>query len=570
MKRTLKVLGAVVAASALFVGCQNDTDNSDIVQAIMTSAATTQKVSVENKLSAPEVFATIDNSGVALLKWNPVLGAQTYKVYSSYGDMKSWRSEVDTSNTFCKFNDPVALNTNYKYKVVAVGEGINSASVTEGEFKSPETLSAIKALDAGSIEVTENAVIKNAFDVEIKVNPAASYLAYLTPNTGDADLNISNAYGSTSAWELAEGLSYATVNSQGKISEGTWRFTISSAGSSADGEAVLTVVETPYNTKAFAANKVVSTKKVTLTPSSVSTRFGYTNVVRTSPTSARVKFTVNKVNGKEVDATYDVYRTETKNGVAGGMSLIGQAKKSYSAEGSSYVEYAFDDENVAAVDNKDMISIYKYTVVAKAGSTTRVIDTVPFNVNYASSESATAVARNEGSLYVVGATSDENGIRINKSEVNMTVTKTKNSNFKVYVASFSTLSAAENALPSEVTTEITSDFKAVESPRSTSSSSVDGVITNEGNDYYELNNYSLDAGITVQRNVEYSSEGAPKKDETKKSNTGKFYVFKMVTTREGYQDVVSIKQAYVTKTISVTKVGDAEPTKHEYYSVTIR
>ena len=195
MKRTLKVLGAVVAASALFVGCQNDTDNSDIVQAIMTSAATTQKVSVENKLSAPEVFATIDNSGVALLKWNPVLGAKDYKVYSSYDDMKNWKYEGSSNNTFYRFDEPVVLNTNYKYKVVAVGEGIESASVTEGEFKSPETLSAIKALEADSIEVTENAVIKNAFDVEIKVNPAASYMAYLTPNTGDADLNISNAYG---------------------------------------------------------------------------------------------------------------------------------------------------------------------------------------------------------------------------------------------------------------------------------------------------------------------------------------------------------------------------------------
>ena len=558
MKRTLKVLGAVVAASALFVGCQNDTDNSDIVQAIMTSAATTQKVSVENKLSAPEVFATIDNSGVALLKWNPVLGAQTYKVYSSYGDMKSWRSEVDTSNTFCKFNDPVVLNTNYKYKVVAVGEGINSASVTEGEFKSPETLSAIKALEADSIEVTENAVIKNAFDVEIKVNPAASYMAYLTPNTGDADLNISKAYGYIMF--NVDGLSYATVNSQGKISEGTWRFTISSMNSSADGEAVLTVVETPYNSKAFAANKVVSTKKVTLTPSYVST-YGSSNVARTSPTSARVKFAVNKVNGKEVDATYDVYRTETKNGVTGGMSLIGQAKKSYSAEGDSYVVYAFDDEKVAAVDNKDMISSYTYTVVAKTGSTTSAITTVQFNVNSASSDSATAMAYNYGSLNVAEIP--------NKSEVNMTVTKTKNSTFKVYVASFSTKAEAENALPSEVTTEITSQFEAVESSDSPYSSTTDGVMS-EGYDYYKLNNYPLDAGVTVQNNVEYSSEGALKKDETKTTNTGKFYVFKMVTTREGYQDVVSIKKAYVTKTISVTKLGDAEPTKHESYSVTIR
>ena len=560
MKRTLKVLGAVVAASALFVGCQNDTDNSDIVQAIMTSAATTQKVSVENKLSAPEVFATIDNSGVALLKWNPVLGAKDYKVYSSYDDMKNWKYEGSSNNTFYRFDEPVVLNTNYKYKVVAVGEGIESASVTEGEFKSPETLSAIKALEADSIEVTENAVIKNAFDVEIKVNPAASYMAYLTPNTGDADLNISNAYGYLMLNNV-DGLSYATVNSQGKISEGTWRFTISSTNNSADGEAVLTVVETPYNSKAFAANKVVSIKKVTLTPSYVST-YGTSTVVRTSPTSARVKFAVNKVNGKEVDATYDVYRTETKNGVAGGMSLIGQAKKSYSAEGSSYVEYAFDDENVAAVDNKDMISSYTYTVVAKTGSTTRAITTVQFNVNRASSDSATAVASNYGSLYVAGIS--------NKSEVNMAVTKTKNSKFKVYVASFSTKAEAENALPSEVTTEITSDFKAVESPRSTSSSSVDGVITDEGYDYYELNNYSLDAGITVQRNVEYSSEGDCVKDETKETNTGKFYVFKMVTTREGYQDVVSINKAYVTKDIRVTKVGDAEPTKHEYYYVTIR
>lgn len=561
MKRTLKVLGAVVAASALFVGCQNDTDNSDIVQAIMTSAATTQKVSVENKLSAPEVFATIDNSGVALLKWNPVLGAENYKVYSSYDDMKNWKYEGSSSNTSYRFDEPVVLNTNYKYKVVAVGEGIESASATEGEFKSPETLSAIKALEAGSIEVTENAVIKNAFDVEIKVNPAASYRAYLTPNTGDADLNISNKYGVAPDWNVVDGLSYATVNSQGKISEGTWRFTISSMNSSADGEAVLTVVETPYNSKAFAANKVVSTKKVTLTPSNVSI-YNYATVARTSPTGARVKFAVRKVNGKEVDATYDVYRTETKNGVTGGMSLIGQAKKSYSAEGSDYVEYAFDDENVAAVHNKDMISSYTYTVVAKAGSTTSAITTVQFNVNSVSSDSATAEAYNYGSFNVASVT--------DKSEVNMAVTKTKNSTFKVYVASFSTKAEAENALPSEVTTEITSDFKAVESPRSTSSSSVDGVITNEGYDYYELNNYSLDAGITVQNNVEYSSGYELVKDETKKSNTGKFYVFKMVTTREGYQDVVSIKKAYVTKTISVTKVGDAEPTKHEYYDVSIR
>lgn len=559
MKRTLKVLGAVVAASALFVGCQNDTDNSDIVQAIMTSAATTQKVSVENKLSAPEVFATIDNSGVALLKWNPVLGAENYKVYSSYDDMKNWKYEGSSNNTFYRFDEPVVLNTNYKYKVVAVGEGINSASATEGEFKSPETLSAIKALEADSIEVTENAVIKNAFDVEIKVNPAASYCAYLTPNTGDADLNISNKYGVAPAWNVVDGLSYATVNSQGKISEGTWRFTISSMNT-ADGEAVLTVVETPYNSKAFAANKVVSTKKVTLTPSYVDT-YGSSTVVRTSPTSARVKFAVRKVNGKEVDATYDVYRTETKNGVAGGMSLIGQAKKSYSEEGSSYVEYAFDDENVAAVDNKDMISSYTYTVVAKTGSTTSAITTVQFNVNRASSGSATAMASNRGSLDVVGVT--------NKSEVNMTVKKTKNSNFKVYVASFSTKAEAENALPSEVTTEITSDFKAVESSRSTSSSSVDGVITDEGYDYYKLNNYSLDAGITVQNDEEYSSEGVLKKDETKTTNTGKFYVFKMVTTREGYQDVVSIKKAYVTKNITVRKVGDAKPTTDEYYYVTI-
>lgn len=569
MKRTLKVLGAVVAASTLFVGCQNDTDNSDIVQAIMTSAATTQKVSVENKLSAPEVFATIDNSGVALLKWNPVLGANNYKVYSSYDDMKDWRDEGTYNGTSCRF--AVALNTNYKYKVVAVGEGIESASATEVEIKSPETLSAIKALDAGSIEVTENAVIKNAFDVEIKVNPAASYLAYLTPNTGDADLNISNKYGMAPDWNVVDGLGYATVNSQGKISEGTWRFTISSADSSADGEAVLTVVETPYNTKAFAANKVVSTKKVTLTPSSVSTRFGYTNVVRTSPTSARVKFTVNKVNGKEVDATYDVYRTETKNGVAGGMSLIGQAKKSYSAEGSSYVEYAFDDENVAAVDNKDMISIYKYTVVAKAGSTTRVICTADLNVNSASSESATAVEWNFGLLDVAGViVTDENGNSIRKSEVDMTVTKSKNSNFKVYVASFSTKAEAENALPSEVTTEITSQFEAVESPLSTSSSTTDGVSDYIESTSHELKKYPLDAGVTIQRNVEYSSEGVRVKDERKTTNTGKFYVFKLVTTREGYRDVVSMKKAYVEKNITVTKEGNAEPTKHEYYYVSIR
>ena len=570
MKRTLKVLGAVVAASALFVGCQNDTDNSDIAQAIMLSAATTQKVRVESKLSAPEVFATIDNSGVALLKWNPVLGAREYKVYSSYDDMKNWKYEGNPTNTFYKFSEPVVLNTKYKYKVVAVGEALESASVTEGEFKSPETLSAIKALDAGSIEVTENAVIKNAFDVEIKVNPAASYMAYLTPNTGDADLNISNAYGSTSAWELAEGLSYATVNSQGKISEGTWRFTISSRDSSADGEAVLTVVETPYNSKAFAANKVVSTKKVTLTPSSVSTN-GTSTVVRTSPTSARVKFAVRKVNGKEVDATYDVYRTETKNGVTGGMSLIGQAKKSYSEEGSSYVEYAFDDEKVAAVDNKDMISSYRYTVVAKAGSTTRVICTADLNVNSASSESATAVEWNFGLLDVAGViVTDENGNSIRKSEVDMTVTKSKNSNFKVYVASFSTKAEAENALPSEVTTEITSQFEAVESPLSTSSSTTDGVSDYIESTSHELKKYPLDAGVTIQRNVEYTSGYEFVKNETKTTNTGKFYVFKLVTTREGYQDVVSMKKAYVEKNITVTKEGNAEPTKHEYYYVSIR
>ena len=568
MKRTLKVLGAVVAASALFVGCQNDTDNSDIVQAIMTSAATTQKVSVENKLSAPEVFATIDNSGVALLKWNPVLGAKDYKVYSSYDDMKNWKYEGNASNTFYKFSEPVVLNTNYKYKVVAVGEGIESASATEGEFKSPETLSAIKALEADSIEVTENAVIKNAFDVEIKVNPAASYMAYLTPNTGDADLNISNKYGVAPAWNVVDGLSYATVNSQGKISEGTWRFTISST-SSADGEAGLTVVETPYNSKAFAANKVVSTKKVTLTPSNVSI-YSYATVARTSPTGARVKFAVNKVNGKEVDATYDVYRTETKNGVAGGMSLIGQAKKSYSAEGSSYVEYAFDDEKVAAVDNKDMISSYTYTVVAKTGSTTSAITTVQFNVNSASSESATAMASNYGSLDVLGATVTEDGITKNTNKVNMTVTKTKNSDFKVYVASFSTLAGAKNALASEVTTDITNRFGAMDSVTSPYSSTTDGVNSREGTNSYELKNYPLDAGVTVQENMEYSSEGRLEKDETKTTNTGKFYVFKMVTTREGYQDVVSIKKAYVTKDITVTKVGDAKPTKHEYYSVTIR
>lgn len=565
MKRTLKVLGAVVAASALFVGCQNDTDNSDIVQAIMTSAATTQKVSVENKLSAPEVFATIDNSGVALLKWNPVLGAENYKVYSSYDDMKNWKYEGSSNNTFYRFDEPVVLNTNYKYKVVAVGEGINSASATEGEFKSPETLSAIKALEADSIEVTENAVIKNAFDVEIKVNPAASYMAYLTPNTGDADLNISQQY---YGFAGADGLSYATVNSQGKISEGTWRFTISSMNSSADGEAVLTVVETPYNSKAFAANKVVSTKKVTLTPSNVSI-YSYATVARTSPTGARVKFAVNKVNGKEVDATYDVYRTETKNGVAGGMSLIGQAKKSYSAEGNSYVEYAFDDENVAAVDNKDMISSYTYTVVAKTGSTTSAITTVQFNVNRASSDSATAVASNYGSLDVAGVTVIENDIPINKSEVNMTVEKTKNSKFKVYVASFSTLAEARNALPSEVTTEITSDFKAVESSPSKYSYSTDGVIMREGCDYHKLYNYPLDAGVTVQNDVEYSSGYDLVKNETKTTNTGKFYVFKMVTTREGYQDDVSIKKAYVTKHITVTKVGDAKPETYEDCFVTI-
>lgn len=566
MKKTLKVLGAVVAASALFAGCKNDTDNSDIVQAIMTSAATTQKVSVENKLAAPEVFATIDNSGVALLKWNPVLGATNYQVFASCGNMKNWWLDGSTTNTFYKLGDPVSLNEKYRYKVVALGVTNEAASATEGEIKSPEKLSAIKALDADSIEVTENAVIKNAFDVKIKMNPAASYCAYLTPNTGDADLNLSNA---CSFPMSADGLAYSFVDSEGKISEGTWRFTITS-NSVNGGEVVLTVVETPYNSTAFAANKVVSTKKFTLTPSFVSST-GMATAVRTSPTSVRVKFTVYKINGKEADATYDVYRTETKNGVTGAMSLIGQAKKSYSAEGSSTVEYAFDDEKVAAVDNKDRISSYTYTVVAKAGSTTSAITTVQFNVNSASSDSATAMASNYGLLYVAGVTvPDEYGISINKSEVNMTVIKTKNSKFKVYVASFSTKAEAENALPSEVTTEITSDFKAVESPLSTSSSTTDGVITDEGIDYYELNNYSLDAGVTVQNNVEYSSGYELVKNETKTTNTGKFYVFKMVTTREGYQDVVSIKKAYVTKHITVTKVGDAEPTKHESYNVSIR
>ena len=445
----------------------------------------------------------------------------------------------------------------YQYKVVAnaaTNQGNLKAAETVKNVKLPKEFTAITPLAAKDVKVSLKPETVNNGLVEFAANPAADYVVYAS---NDKRLGAEGiAVSDNKKGNGVDGLAIAHVKGD-KILASTARVEFALTTTKAEEEYFVVIKETAKSVIKPSKTLVLADASVKVKPASVTV--SDPAVARLNDTTAKVTFTVDAIDGKAPEATYEVYKAVKTDGVYGGYAKVdGNVEyENIDKVSTDKVEKIYiyvKDDKVPSVNNKDKVEEIKYIVVTTFnGEKTYTATGSEAKLNVTEAKDATATEKDvSGDLT---ATLDANqkinvdtekGTSTPTETVNLSTTVVEGSTVALVYGKFATLAAAEKATLADLTTTLTMTA-GTKVTTGVTTTTEDGVVKEQPVTKvpYEAT-LKLEAGITKTNKTNVDKDGNYSYNNTV-SNTGAFYVFRLVVTKDG-KEAVSNKTVYTTVT----------------------
>lgn len=576
-----------------------------VTLAALVLASCSNTFNANDKLATPDVTTEVTENGVILLKWTPDPNADAdYAVLVCYPDSELFTDQMSwaiirSCGVQKLYEFPCDANKEYKFRVYAKAPrkvNLLASDYCEVSITTPEEFVDSDAISADRIKVSLNPNTNNKYTISFPTVAGYNYqYKVVNSNISDAkalfDSNVvksitTNAYGGS--FDAIKGSCREqrkeTIEIEGEEKEVpsadyvTEIVVPSPAGTdSIENENYYVVV------KAEPVNKGVNqTTKYAVSTESAKYIWDEGNVSPTNVTATqisvdrvRVKFTANYVKNEPVKADrFTVYYNLTQN-VGTQSKPVNEKAQLVKVEGTVIACLNYDATVTAQTNSQDYyIDVpvnkfdstgvknysYDFFVVAKNSNGT---DTWTQGTN------VTIAGETEWKKNDSPSLSDISIAISADNKVNIDYSASKTSTVKATYGKFNTLQAAKAALESEVTIPLGAKKGDVPTQKTTSinTTKVNGVITNNNETVtpdvttvkYEVKDFPLETGKTVIK-TNNVNEGVIY--QTSETNTnGTYYVFRVVASKEGYDDVVKTTIAYITKTTQ----GTSDPT----YALTV-
>lgn len=535
-------------------------------------------------ISSPEVYVGTDASGVNFIKVNQVNDAGSYSIYRRPEGQDSW-DYVDNVRSVADSQWYFEADKTYQYKVVA------NAAANRGNLKSAETVKNVKTekvfaantpLAAEAISVALKEGFTNTAVLSIKTNPASTYKYYVVK---DVSLGAEAAISGVSESDRFKGIDCAYVKG-GKIVAGEYRNEVTLDNNiTEDTDYYVVVKETAVSALKPATNYVISAK-VTGTPNAVTV--SNQKAERLNASTVAVTF---QVPAKSAAATYKIYRKAKVDGVYTDYVELGAPAtynvKDYTATPvaepttADPVYYRYNDTTAEAPVNTKKVTAYTYAIVTTVAGKQSKVETSELDVTETSGNTATAtpgpadftskIARVEPKSTATTTSADGNTSVTggNTAKITVIVNNGTTSN-TLYYAKFATKAAADKATAADFTEKLTLSNKSAGSTVSTSVTTQDGVTistSGEVTDSYtaEIN---LEDGKVVTTKIAATATVGVTNTTKDTKYLGNYYVFRLVSVKDGKEVVSTTKTYYLTKEVTENIPTTGTGTSETVYDLT--
>lgn len=439
----------------------------------------------------------------------------------------------------------------YQYKVVAnaaANQGNLKSAETVKNVKLPKEFTAITPLAAKDVKVSLKPETVNKVLVEFSANPAADYVVYASndKSLGAEGISVS---GNKKGNEV-DGLAIAHVKGD-KILASTARVEFALTATKAEEEYFVVIKETAKSVIKPSKTLVLADASVKVKPASVTV--SDPAVARLNDTTAKVTFTVDAIDGKAPEATYEVYKAVKTDGVYGGYAKVdgNVVYENIGKVSTDKVEKIYiyvKDDKVPSVNNKNKVEEIKYIVVTTFnGEKTYTATGSEAKLNVTEAKNATATEKDvSGDLTATLSVTQKVVDLKNTATAKLSTTVVEGATVTLKYGKFATLAAAEKATLADLseTVTMTAGIKVTTGVTTTTE---DGVVTEQPVTEVPYDGeLTLEAGITVTNKTNVTTDGKISHNNTV-SNTGAFYVFRLVVTKGG-KEAVSNKTVYTTVT----------------------
>ena len=531
-------------------------------------------------ISSPEVYVGTDASGVNFIKVNPVKDVASTAIYRKVEGEQSWAgaSAADTQWWF-------EADKTYQYKVVA------NAAANQGNLKSAETTKNVKTvkefaantpLAAEAITVALKEGFTNTAVLSIKTNPASTYEYYVVK---DVSLGAEAAISGVSKSGNFKGIDCAYVKG-GKIVAGEYREEVTLENNiSKDTDYYVVVKETAVSALKPATNYVISAK-VTGTPNAVTV--SDQKAERLNASTVAVTF---QVPAKSAAATYKIYRKAKVDGVYTDYVELGAPAtynaKDYSAipavepTSADPVYYRYNDTTAEAPVNTKKVTAYTYAIVTTVAGKQSKVETSELDVTKTSGNTATATPAPAGFTSRISNVALKSSATTTSADGNTSVTGGNTAKITVvvdngttsntlYYAKFTTKAAADKPTAADFTEKLTLGNKSAGSTESTTVTTQDGVTistTGEVTDSYTAEINLEDGKVVTTKIADTSTVGVTNTTKDTKY-LGNYYVFRLVSVKDGKEVVSTTGTYYLTKEVTETVPTTGTGTSSTVYGLT--
>lgn len=567
-----------------------------VTLAALVLASCSNTFNANDKLATPDVTTEVTENGVILLKWTPDPNADNgYAVLvcgpesEVFVDQTSWTTIGNLGNQKVYEYPCSEIEKEYKFRVYAKTpskSNLLASDYREVSVTSPKEYVDSEAISADRIQLKKLAGSKNKYQIFFPTLAGYNYTYRVVNSNIDAKALFTNDSVKSikkTSWNTSFETEKGSLTEQAKetiddkevlragyITEIT--IPAPTGYDSYDNENYYVVVKAePVNKENVQTTKyVVSTASAkydwnesTIAPKNIS-------ATQIAADKVRVKFSADYVNKAPVAADkFTVYYNLTQN-VGTELKPVTEKAQLVKVDGTIVAADNYDEVETSqknsqnyyidvTVNNFDKTGVkaYKYDFFVVASN-------ADGDDSWTDAASVTIQGQTEWKKNDSPSLSDISIAISADNKVNIDYSASKTSTVKATYGKFNTLQAAKAALESEVTIPLGAKKGDVPTQKTTfiNTTKVDGVITNYTETVtpnvttvkYEVKDFPLETGKTVIK-TNNVNEGVIY--QTSETNTnGTYYVFRVVASKEGYDDVVKTTIAYITKTTQ----GTSDPT----------